>query len=119
MTRTLNKSHKAFVASLPCVACLHDGVLNHQVEVAHLRSPSAMHEKPLTGMQIKPDDKWVLPLCPHHHRDQHSMNELKFWRGYGIDPFSLATLLHDLSGNNAMAEGAISLAVGRARRRVL
>jgi hypothetical protein len=41
-------------------------------------------------MAEKPSDKWALPLCNRHHREQHSMNELEFWKSHGIDPFMLA-----------------------------
>ena len=35
-------------------------------------------------------DKWALPLCSRHHRDQHSMSESEFWASHGINPFALA-----------------------------
>jgi hypothetical protein len=41
-------------------------------------------------MGEKSSDKWALPLCGKHHREQHSMNEREFWASYGIDPFALA-----------------------------
>jgi hypothetical protein len=42
-------------------------------------------------MAEKPSDKWTLPLCNQHHREQHDHgDELAFWAEYGIDPFALA-----------------------------
>jgi hypothetical protein len=46
-------------------------------------------------MAEKPSDKWALPLCNRHHAEQHSMNELAFWKQYDIDPFMLAITLRD------------------------
>jgi len=57
------------------------------VEAAHLRVGSINDGKPYTGMQEKPSDRWALPLCSKHHREQHSMNELEFWASYNINPF--------------------------------
>jgi hypothetical protein len=44
-------------------------------------------------MQEKSSDKWALPLCNKHHREQHTMNEMAFWKQYGLDPFMLAISL--------------------------
>jgi hypothetical protein len=45
-------------------------------------------------MQEKPSDKWTVPLCGRHHREQHTMNEMEFWKKYQIDPFMLAMKLN-------------------------
>jgi len=53
-----------------------------------------VHGKEWTGMQEKPSDRWSLPLCNTHHREQHAFgNELKWWASKGIDPFLLAISL--------------------------
>jgi hypothetical protein len=44
-------------------------------------------------MQEKASDCWVTPLCREHHAEQHSMNEMGFWKRYGINPFVLALSL--------------------------
>jgi hypothetical protein len=46
-----------------------------------------------TGMSEKSSDKWAVPLCNRHHREQHTMNEMAFWKKHGIDPFMLAITL--------------------------
>ena len=40
-------------------------------------------------MAEKPSDKWAVPLCNRHHREQHGMNEMDFWKCNGINPFVL------------------------------
>jgi hypothetical protein len=34
-----------------------------------------------------------VPLCGKHHREQHTMNEMDFWKCHGKDPFMIAILL--------------------------
>jgi len=58
------------------------------------------------------DDCWVVPLCVDHHlndpkRAQHSMNEMEFWRGHGIDPFPIALALFAHSGNEEVCRDII------------
>jgi hypothetical protein len=84
--RVRDEAHLRFIRSLPCCVCGDDTT----VEAAHLRVGSIGHGKPITGMQEKPSDAWCLPLCNAHHREQHSMNELAFWKSHEIDPFMLA-----------------------------
>lgn len=78
-----------FVRSLPCCICKDDTT----TEAAHIRTGSLAHGKSHTGMQEKASDKWTVPLCGKHHREQHTMNELEFWKKHGIDPFMLAMRL--------------------------
>lgn len=86
--RQRDNKHLEFIRSLPCAIC---GGIN--TEAAHIRTASLAHGKSHTGMQEKPSDKWAVPLCNEHHREQHGMNELAFWKRYGIDPFVLAMTL--------------------------
>jgi hypothetical protein len=80
-----------FIRSQRCCLC----GTNEGVEAAHLRIGSIGDGKPPTGMGEKPSDRWTLPLCSKHHREQHSFcNELEWWSSYGIDPFSLAMRYH-------------------------
>ncbi len=78
-----------YIRSLPCCICGDDTT----TEAAHIRTASLENGKPYTGMQEKASDKWALPLCGKHHREQHTMNEMDFWRCYGKDPFMLAMTL--------------------------
>ena len=59
-------------------------------DAAHLRAGSIVHDKPITGMGTKPDDRWALPLRHDHHMAQHRYgDELGWWSAHGIEPFSL------------------------------
>lgn len=84
--RVRDERHLDYIRSLPCRICGDDT----GTEAAHIRTGSIVHGKPITGMQEKPSDAWCVPLCNRHHREQHEMNELAFWKKYGIDPFILA-----------------------------
>jgi hypothetical protein len=95
--------HLAFIRKLPCVAC----GTRRNIEAAHIRMGSILHGKRQAGLQEKPDDKWSWPACPRHHDEQHSMNEAAFWSALAIDPFLLALLLHDATGDEERAEGII------------
>jgi hypothetical protein len=79
-----------FIRAQPCCICGD----NTAVEAAHLRVGSINDDKRETGGGERPSDKWALPLCGKHHREQHSMNEMLFWTRYGIDPFALAMHYH-------------------------
>lgn len=60
-------------------------------DAAHLRADSILLDKPITGMQRKPDDKWALPLRHDHHMAQHEWgDEVGWWNAHGIDPFERA-----------------------------
>ena len=41
-------------------------------------------------MSDKPHDKWCLPLCRGHHREQHHIGEPAFEFSYGIDMKAIA-----------------------------
>ena len=87
--REKDAKHLDFIRSLPCCIC---GNIN--TEAAHIRVGSISHGKRETGMAEKPSDKWTVPLCNSHHREQHDAgNELVWWAGYGLDPFMLALRL--------------------------
>jgi hypothetical protein len=86
MARQIDDVYLDYIRSQPCCICGEDTT----VEAAHLRVGSINDDKPDTGMGEKSSDKWALPLCGKHHREQHAMNELEFWASYGINPFKLA-----------------------------
>ncbi len=89
--REKNERHLDYIRSLPCCVC--GGI---DTEAAHIRIGSPDHGKRATGMQEKSSDKWALPLCNRHHREQHDAgNELKWWASKGIDPFMLAIKLSE------------------------
>jgi hypothetical protein len=84
--RQRDDAHLAYIRQQRCCICGD----NLTVQAAHLRVGSINDGKRDTGMGEKSSDKWVLPLCVTHHREQHRMNEREFWASYGIDPFALA-----------------------------
>jgi len=86
--REKDEKHLNFIRSLPCCIC---GGIN--TEAAHIRTASLEYGKRGLGMQEKASDAWALPLCNAHHREQHAMNEMAFWKMYGINPFLLAMSL--------------------------
>ncbi len=75
MPRKKSPSYLEWIRTLPCVLCGDDVT----TEAAHLRMAIPWLGKPITGMGIKPDDVWVLPLCHGHHARQHMDGETKFW----------------------------------------
>lgn len=83
-----------FVRRQPCAA---RGLGNcfGAVEATHIRMASAAHNKPLTGLGVKPSDRWCLPACRGHHLDQHMEgDERRWWSKVGIDPFETAKRLY-------------------------
>ena len=87
--RIRDEKHLQYIRSLPCCICGDDTT----TEAAHIRSGSINHGKLSTGMAEKPNDSWCVPLCGKHHREQHTMNEMEFWKCYRINPFILAMTL--------------------------
>jgi len=88
--RQHDKRRLDFIRSLPCCICGD----NTSTEAAHIRAGSINHDKRSTGMQEKPSDRWTVPLCGEHHREQHAAgNEIAWWASYGKDPFMIAIKL--------------------------
>ena len=112
MRRRDNK-HLAFLRTLECCICGD----NTSVEAAHIRMADARIAKPITGNSIKPDDRFVTPLCSAHHREQHSMSERNFWKYYDMDPMLLSLALYSISGD--AEEASRIMAAQRARVNIL
>ena len=85
-----NRPHLHFIRQLECVKCG-----NPHVEAAHLRMGTD------GGLGMKPSDKWVLPLCSAHHRQQHQIGEPVFWEGW--NPHQLCEDLYEATGNYEVA----------------
>lgn len=62
-------------------------------DAAHIRMASPSRGKLLTGMQVKPSDRFAVPLNRTCHEAQHSMSEARFWSSRGLDPFEIADRL--------------------------
>lgn len=86
--REKSKKHLDYIRSQPCCICGD----NTTTEAAHIRTSNKELGKDDFGWG-RPDDKWCVPLCGKHHREQHTMNEMAFWKLHGIDPFMLAMTL--------------------------
>jgi hypothetical protein len=85
------------VRTLPCLSCGME-----PSEAAHVRFASAAFGK-ASGLQKKPESKWVLPLCAQDHRlareAQHNRNEQEFWDALGIPPLPAASRLWEARGD--------------------
>lgn len=66
-----------------------------------------MFEKaPMAAWAKKPSDKYTVPLCDHHHDEQHRIGETTFWKTYKIDPLKVAARLWALSPYGKKKEAA-------------
>lgn len=96
--RQLDPKFLAFVRRQPCCIC----GATRGVEAAHIRMGNPDLGKMPAGMQQKPDDRWVTPLCgpdlttnrPGCHARQHEVREIDFWMFHGKDPFAIAARLY-------------------------
>lgn len=87
--RARDKRHLMAVAGLPSVI---SGKIPCQA--CHIRYADVRYNKRSTGLAEKPDDRWVLPMTPDEHAQQHAGNEQAFWYVRGIDPTALANVLY-------------------------
>ena len=67
-----SRSHLDFIRSLPCVipGC------KRKAEAAHIGP---------RGLSQKADYNRTVPLCAHHHREQHQLGRRRFEAHYGVD----------------------------------
>ncbi len=93
--RKHDKTHLDYIRQLPCTVCAD----NTSTEAAHVRMADGRIGKPITGIGIRPDDGFVLPLCGDCHRRQHSTSERKFWEAEGIDAILTALALEHYTGD--------------------
>jgi hypothetical protein len=91
--RIENKKHLAFIRTLPCIVCGAS-----PSDPAHLKSGNLDYGKESSGT-MKPDDRWVNPLCRWDHDSQHGMKELAWWALQNIDPFASSIALFEVSGD--------------------
>src|SRR5215469_15398255 len=90
--------HRIFIRSLPCAVCDHPG----PCEAAHVRAGTNSG-----GMGLKPEDRFLVPLCHEHHVEQHAKGEKSFWASRNIDPLNLAARLWAVTGDMAAGIRAI------------
>lgn len=90
--RVRNAGFLAFLRRQPCaVRGLYGLGCEGPIQAAHIRT--SLPGEPPTGLQVKPSDERVTGLCAKHHAEQHSMNEMRFWARYRLDPFAIAARL--------------------------
>ncbi len=89
--RERDTGYLAFLRRLPCVCgCGRPG----PSDAAHIRMASSERGKRSTGMQVKPSDRFAVPLNRLCHERQHGMAEHRFWSERGLDPFEIADRLY-------------------------
>ena len=93
--RERKPDYLGLVRRCPCLGCDEDPA----GEAAHLRMADNGSGKPITGLGIRPDDCWTLPLCHLCHVKQHVFGEAVFWRDLGLDPVAIALELYSLQGD--------------------
>lgn len=98
--------HLKFIRGLPCVICQN----NIETEAAHVRMACIEVGKRYTGKGEKPSDRWAVPLCGKHHRDQHEIGEREFWLLAGINPIQVATDLWECDRDQAEGERIVRAA---------
>ena len=92
-----NLVYLALVRQCPCLKCGME-----PSEAAHVRYASAAFGK-ASGMQKKPEDRFVVPLCASCHRldrdAQHKRGEREFWNELGLNPLIVAASLYAQAGD--------------------
>jgi hypothetical protein len=95
-TRIEEPTHLQAIRKLPCLRCGVEGF----TEAAHVRMTNSAANK-RSGLGVKPDDRWTVPLCAGcHQRDpdsQHNVGELTFWHHVGLNPLLVCEALHKAS----------------------
>lgn len=107
LPRQKDPKHLDFIRALPCLVSMSTAM----IEAAHVRFADAAFDKPETGKQERPDDKWAVPLGAYWHRDgpeaQHKMNEREFWRQHNINILQVCKDLYVVSGDLELGRGII------------
>lgn len=103
--RERDAAHLQFIRRLPC-ACGCGA--QAPSDAAHVRLAAPDRGKPFTGMQVKPSDRWTLPLARPCHERQHGGSEAAFWSALGIDPIDLCIRLYAASGDEDSALKVLS-----------
>ena len=112
--REREPDYLAQVRRCPCLACDNDPA----GEAAHLRMANSGSQKPITGIGIRPDDSWALPLCNECHMEQHAIGEETFWGVWnlGLNPFETASLLYYARKDGIEAMRAVIFAAREKRK---
>lgn len=84
----------AYLRRQPCrIGLVAPGACEGAVQACHVRYADAAKDKPVSGLQVKPSDRYATSCCAHHHREQHARgNERAWWASYGLDGLEQAAL---------------------------
>lgn len=88
--RERDTGYLAFLRRQPCACCGHPA----PSDAAHIRMASPERGKLPTGMQVKPSDRFAVPLNRSCHMTQHAGSEARFWSDRRLDPFAIADRLY-------------------------
>lgn len=106
----------ALVRRLPCLSCGME-----PSECAHVRLASAAFGK-ASGLQKKPEPRWVTPLCSACHRlardAQHNRNEQEFWSSLGINPLLFCVELYAARGDLVRMTSVVHVTIANRVKRV-
>ena len=89
--------HLTFLRQLPCVACGKAA----PSEAAHVRTGTD------GGVEVKPGDRYAVPLCASCHAKQHRIGELTFWSALRIDSLNVALRLWTVSADLKAGERTV------------
>lgn len=90
-------SHLAWVRGFECCASSHDNCAG-KIEAMHVRCGTD------GSMGEKPSDRYAIPGCATHHREQHQIGEKTFAAKYGLDLLAIANKLWRISPHRRKAE---------------
>lgn len=84
----------AYLRRQPCrIGLVAPGACEGAIQACHVRYADAGRGKPVSGLQVKPSDRYATSCCAHHHREQHARgNERAWWASYGLDGLEQADL---------------------------
>ena len=95
--RIISEPHLRMIRQLPCL------LSGREAEACHISYGSQTHSKPHNAMALKPDDQYVVPMCPELHRmlpgSQHNHNEEQWWQQFTLDPIAIALRLWAVGRN--------------------
>jgi ERF superfamily len=104
--RIRDRDHVRFVAKRPCLICGR-----HPADAHHLRFAQSR------ALGRKVSDEFTVPLCRGHHREAHrSVDEVAWWKNFGVDPTVVARVLwlesHPLARNARELPAATNSVLG-------
>lgn len=99
--RERDEEHLELVRLCSCVGCGR----RPAGEAMHIRL--TRFGKPITGMGLKPSDRYTLPGCHECHMTSHREGEVTYYEQLGIDPLKTADDLYAASPDGDKMEAVI------------